>query len=70
MKNSKNYLEKNNIDPVKDYKEFTKEFNKMFEQVYISENGDGYSEWLKSEDGIYNKDDLEQSRQAQFKTQL
>ena len=39
----KNYLEKNNIDPVNNYKEFTKEFNKMFEQVYISDSGEGYS---------------------------
>lgn len=60
----KNYLEKNNIDPVNNYKEFTKEFNKMFEQVYISDSGDGYSEWLKSQDDIYNKDDLEESRQV------
>lgn len=60
----KNYLEKNNIDPVKNYKLFTKEFNRMFEQVYISDNEGGYSEWLKSEDGIYNKDDLEESRQT------
>ena len=60
----KNYLEKNNIDPVRNYELFTKEFNKMFEQVYISENQDGYSDWLKSEDGIYNKDDLEESRQT------
>ena len=60
----KNYLEKNNIDPVNNYKEFTKEFNKMFEQVYISDSGEGYSDWLKSEDDIYNKDDLEGSRKA------
>jgi hypothetical protein len=62
--NFKNYLETNNIDPEKNYELFTKEFNKMFEQVYISENKDGYSNWLKSEDGIYNKDDLEESRQT------
>lgn len=62
--NFKNYLEKNNIDPVQNYELFTKEFNKMFEKVYISENQDGYSDWLKSEDGIYNKDDLEESRQT------
>ena len=41
--NFKNYLETNNIDPEKNYELFTKEFNKMFEQVYISENQDGYS---------------------------
>ena len=60
----KNYLEKNNIDPEKNYELFTKEFNKMFDQVYISDNQDGYSEWMKSEENIYNKDDLEESRQT------
>lgn len=60
----KDYLEKNNIDPVKNYKLFTKEFNKMFEQVYISDNQEGYSEWLKSEENIYNKNDLEESRKS------
>lgn len=68
--NFKNYLEKNNIDPVSDYKTFTKEFNKMFENVYISDNQGGYSEWLKSEDNIYNKDDLEESRQTAIKNSL
>ena len=69
-KKFKNYLEENNIDPVKDYKSFTKEFNRMFEKVYISENADGYSEWLKSEDGIYNKNDLEESRKVAIKNAI
>lgn len=66
----KNYLEKNDIDPVKNYKLFTKEFNKMFEQVYISDNQDGYSEWLKSEENIYNKDDLEESRKTAIENSI
>ena len=45
----KNYLQDNNIDPVSNYKEFSKEFNKMFESVYICENNDGYGDWLKSD---------------------
>lgn len=68
--NFKNYLEKNNIDPVSNYKAFTKEFNKMFDHVYISDNQDGYSEWLSSEDNMYNKDDLEESRQTAIKNSL
>ena len=68
--NFKNYLEKNNIDPVKNYELFTKEFNKMFDQVYISDNENGYTEWLKSEDNIYNKDDLEESRQTAIKNAI
>jgi hypothetical protein len=66
----KNYLEQNDIDPVNNYKLFTKEFNKMFDQVYISENKDGYTDWLKSEDGIYNKDDLEESRQTAIQNSI
>lgn len=58
----KDYLERNKIDPKNNYKLFSKEFNTMFEKVYISENNDGYEDWLKSEKGIYNKDDLEESR--------
>ena len=58
----KNYLEQNNIDSTKNNKEFTKEFNKMFKQVYISENKEGYDDWLKSNENMYNKNDLEQSR--------
>lgn len=59
----KNYLHENDIDPVKDYKTFSKEFNKMFDNVYISENGDGYEEWFKSDEDMYDKDNLEKSRE-------
>ena len=31
----------------------------MFEHVYIKENKDGYEDWLKSEEGVYDKDDLD-----------
>ena len=58
----KNYLQDNNIDPVSNYKEFSKEFNKMFESVYICENNDGYGDWLKSDNDLYDKDNLEESR--------
>tara|TARA_Y100000389_G_scaffold11392_1_gene10509 strand:- start:1102 stop:1572 length:471 start_codon:yes stop_codon:yes gene_type:complete len=42
----------------------------MFEQVYISDNDNGYTEWLKSEENIYNKDDLEESRQTAIKNAI
>jgi len=66
----KNYLEKNNIDPVQNYERFSQEFNRMFEQVYVSENKDGYSDWLKSDEDIYNKDDLEESRQKAIQNDI
>ena len=34
----------------------------MFENVYIKENEDGYDNWLKSDEGIYDKNDLEGSK--------
>lgn len=57
----KKYLEQNNIDPKKNFKAFSVEFNKMFESVYIKED-QGYENWLKSNDGIYDKNDIEKSR--------
>ena len=36
-------------------------FNEVFDQVYISDK-EGYGEWLKTEEGIYDKTDLEGSR--------
>ena len=40
---------------------FQHTFNEVFEKVYIPEK-DGYGEWLKSEEGIYEKGNLEGSR--------
>ena len=36
-------------------------FNEVFENVYIPEK-EGYGEWLKTEEGLYDKSDLEGSR--------
>ena len=60
----KNYLQENKIDPVNNYKKFSEEFNKMFESVYVSEDDEGHGEWLKSNDDLYDKDNLEESRRA------
>ena len=58
----KDYLERKKINPINNYEQFTKEFNKMFENVYIREDKDGYDNWLKSDDDFYDKNDLEKSR--------
>jgi hypothetical protein len=44
-----------------DKETFIQHFNEMFEKVYIREE-DGYAEWLKSDEAIYDKNDLESSR--------
>ena len=40
----KDYLERKHIDPKQNYKEFSKQFNKMFEEVYIKDNKKGYGD--------------------------
>lgn len=42
-------------------KEFHQTFNELFEKVYIQDK-EGYGEWLQSDEGIYEKGDLEGSR--------
>ena len=66
----KDYLERKNIDPTKNYKEFSKEFNKMFESVYINNNNNGHGDWLKSDEDLYDKDNLENSRKKLVSNQL
>jgi curved DNA-binding protein CbpA len=58
----KDFIEKNEYD--KNNKEFIKQFNKMFDNVYVKteEEKNGYSEWLKSDEDIFFKDDIERSR--------
>ena len=62
----KDFLEKQSIDPIKNYKQFSLEFNKMFDHVYIKEEN-GYGDWLKSKDDFYDKDNLEESRKNNSK---
>jgi hypothetical protein len=54
-----NYYLKNGLD--KDPEKFSKTFNEAFDKIYVKDN-DGYGEWLKTNEGIYNKADIEQSR--------
>jgi hypothetical protein len=43
--------------------EYAKEFNKMFETVYVKDtDDDGYDEWMKSDEDMYDKDNIEKSR--------
>ena len=66
----KDYLERKRINPVDNYEQFSKEFNKMFENVYINDNNTGYDEWLKSEENMYDKDNLEKSRKMVMNNSL
>ena len=61
----KDYIEKKGL---KD-KDFLKHFNHMFDNVHIQTNDEenGYEEWLKSNEDIYDKDDIEKSRQTLIK---
>jgi len=56
----KNFIEKNNIHPVKNKEAYLKHFNEMFENIYMKEDY-GHEEWLKTAD-TYDMNDLEGSR--------
>ena len=58
------YYLKKGLD--KDSKEFSKVFNEVFDNVHMKSE-DGYGNWLKSNEGIYDKNDLEKSRQKAMK---
>jgi hypothetical protein len=60
----KNYLEEENMNPEQNNEEYLKVFNEMFEHVYVPSKTEkeGYAEWLKSNENMYNKNDLEESR--------
>jgi hypothetical protein len=57
----KEFIEKKGYTPNKNKEMYLKYFNEMFENVHLK-NDDGHQEWLKSEEGIYDKNDLEKSR--------
>ncbi len=54
------YYKKNGLD--KDHQEFSKVFNKVFDNV-MEKDTNGYGDWLKTNEGIYDKNNLEKSRQ-------
>lgn len=58
----KRYLEANNITSLENKKKYLKEFNKMFDSVYVSENSEGHGNWLKSDKNMYDKTNLDKSR--------
>ena len=57
----KEFIEQKGYTPSKNKEMYLKYFNEMFENVHIKDE-DGYQDWLKSEEGIYDKNDLEKSR--------
>ena len=60
----KQFIEKNNIHPVKNKEKYLKHFNEMFENIYLKNEEEeyGHAEWLKSQQDVYDMDDLEGSR--------
>lgn len=58
----KRYLDRKNINSFENQKEFLKEFNRMFDEVYIRDSESGHEEWLKSDENMYDKNDIEGSR--------
>jgi hypothetical protein len=65
----KNFIESKGFTPSKNHKMYLKHFNDMFDNVHIKEKEDeGYDEWLKSNNDIYDKDDLEKSRKTLMST--
>ena len=58
----KKYLDQNKINPKTNYKQFSEEFNRMFEHVYVKDNKEGWEDWLKSDECMYDKNDIEKSR--------
>ena len=58
----KDFIEKKGYTPKNNPEMYSKHFNQMFDNVHIKEDADGYQDWLKSDDDLYDKDDLENSR--------
>ena len=58
----KDYLDFKKINPKENYKLYCKEFNAMFDKIYVKEGDDGYEEWMKSSEDYYDKDNIEASR--------
>jgi len=60
----KTFIEKNNINPVKNKEKYLKHFNEMFENIYLKNDEEeyGHDEWLKSQKEMYDMNDLEGSR--------
>ena len=60
----KKYLDLKKINSYENQELFLKEFNKMFDSVYVKNENEnnGHAEWLKSEENMYDKNDIEKSR--------
>lgn len=45
----------------KDPKKFSKTFNEAFDKIYVKDDN-GYGDWLKTDEGIYDNKNIEESR--------
>jgi hypothetical protein len=66
----KTYIEKNGYTPTKNPEMYNKCFNEMFENIHIKDNTEGYDDWLKSDEDIYDKNDIEKSRKKLMNNSL
>ena len=57
----KEFIDKKGYTPTKNLEMYSKHFNEMFDHVHIKDE-DEHDNWLKSEEGIYDMNDLESSR--------
>ena len=60
-KTFKEFIEKKGYTPTKNLEMYRKHFNEMFENINIKDD-QGYDEWLKSEEDMYDNNDIEKSR--------
>lgn len=61
----KDFIVKNKYDK----KQFHIHFNKMFDNVFVKDD-EGYEQWLKSDEDLYFKDNIELSRKIILKNEL
>lgn len=59
QKSFREYYVKQGLD--RNIEQFNKQFNQDFEKINVKED-DGYGEWLKSNEAIYDNKDIEKSR--------
>jgi hypothetical protein len=65
----KTFIEKNGYTPTKNPTMYNKHFNEMFNNIHIKDE-EGYEDWLKSEQDMYDKDDIEKSRKKLINTSI
>jgi hypothetical protein len=69
-KTFKDFIEKKGFTPNKNPEMYSKYFNEMFENIHIKDGEEGYEQWLKSEEDLYDNTDLEKSRKKLMNNSL